>query len=164
MIRPASSLSLSRVCTLAAACLSLAYSSDSSLTSPETRHHLVDSLTKAHVLDPQRVLVHLSQTCNLLIGGKSYSVLDVRELVTGASFAHGVNQIIILKEPAYVEQSFKYLDQRPLFCSGNQLYVLGNLKVNHVDPGGNVLVFQSPTEQPTYRTVDTNSLPKSVIQ
>ena len=73
-------------------------------------------------------------------------------------------KIVILNEKLSVEQAFSYLAQRPLFCSGNELHTLGSLKVNQVDPGGNVLVFDSAKDQPRYKTVDDNALGSSGLQ
>lgn len=114
---------------------------DSGLMTSAERQHLVQILLKAHVLEQGRVLVHLIHTCNLTIQGAPYAVLDTRELIPGASFAHGYNQIVLLDKALRVQQAFQYYDERPLFCSGNELYVFGELSVNQVGPGGDVLVF-----------------------
>src|SRR4051812_43072103 len=45
-----------------------------------TREALYEKLLKAHVPDPDRVLVHYSHTCDLVIGGGVFPVVDVREL------------------------------------------------------------------------------------
>ena len=137
------------------------WGADIGLMSSADRQRMAGILKQAQVLQAGRVLVHLSQTCNLIIKDITYPVLDVRELVPGASFAHGINQIVILNEKLQVEQAFKYVAQLPLYCVGNRLHTLGVLKVNQVDPGGNVLVFESAREQPLYETVDDNATAKA---
>ena len=137
---------------------------DSGLMTSTERQGLIQLLLKARVLRQGRVLVHLSQTCNLIIQGASYTILDARELIPGASFAHGYNQVVVLDESLRLQQAFQYIDQRPLFCSRNELYVSGELAVNGVDPGGNVLVFKRPKEPPTYRTVSFNTIRNAPVQ
>lgn len=154
-------MSLPLVAVLLAALCGVA---DEGFTSAADRQHLAAVLLRAGVLEKGRVLVHLSHTCNLRIGGDVYPVVDVRELVPGASFAHGLNQIVILDRRLNVEQSFEYVDHRPLFCSGNELYVFGQLEVNQMDPGGNVLIFADPKKPPACKTVDFNKLRSVPIQ
>ncbi len=137
---------------------------DPGLMTSAERQHLVQILLKAHVLRQGRVLVHISQTCNLRIKGASYPVLDVQGLIPGASFAHGFNQVVILDKTLRVEQSFQYIRERPLFCLANELYVFGELAVNQVGTGGNVLVFETAQDQPTYRTVDSNTIRNPPVQ
>jgi hypothetical protein len=126
----------------------------------DDRQKLVQALLSAKVIDAERVLVHISHTCDLHIDGSTYPVLDVRELVKNASVPRGYNQIVILTSSFSVRQALRYTTERPLFCDGNKLYVFGTLMVRNEAPGGNVLVFSSNAEKFVAKNVDWLSLPR----
>lgn len=70
----------------------------STLTTPEaspalSRERLFQALLADNVLDPDRQLVHMSHACSLRVDDQSLPVVDVQELVKGASAPRGVNRI-----------------------------------------------------------------------
>jgi hypothetical protein len=128
------------------------------------RRNLIAALRKAREITAGDIIVHVSHTCNLLIGKDSYPVVDVRQLIPEASSPHGLNRVVILDRLLHIQQTFRYIDQRPLFCSQNKLYLTRALSVNQVGFGGNVLIFSTAEGQPDYQTIDLNDAPSNVNQ
>lgn len=93
------------------------------------------------VADPDRSLVHLSHTCNLIIDQQTYTVIDMRELVKGAMVPRGVNQIIVLNPEQQLVQRIEYGQSRPLFCENNTLYLYDDITLDGSIEEGNVLTF-----------------------
>src|SRR5690606_28855334 len=62
----------------------------------EDQAYLAQLVRQSEIADSERSLVHVSHTCTLTIDQKTYAVVDMRELVKGATTARGVNQIILL--------------------------------------------------------------------
>jgi hypothetical protein len=122
------------------------------------RRNLIAALRKAREITAGDIIVHVSHTCNLLIGKDSYPVVDVRQLIPGASSPHGLNRVVIFDRLLHVQQDFLYEDARPLFCSQNKLYLTISLSVNQIGDGGNVLIFSTTKEQPDYQTIDPNDI------
>jgi len=106
-----------------------------------SKHAVLDALMKAEVTDSERQLVHLSHTCTLMLEGQRFPVIDVREIVPGVPSPRGVNAIVILDERLHVKRAINYVDQRPLYCAGNQLMLYGMLAVDNVGAQGNILTF-----------------------
>ena len=91
------------------------------------RDNLEKIIAENGVLDPERALIHFSHTCNLVIQGQQYPVIDVRELVKVAVQPRGFNQIVVLNPGYQMVQSVEYAQERPLFCLGNKLYLYDKL-------------------------------------
>lgn len=106
-----------------------------------TRQEWIDALRKEKVLDPARLLVHLSHTCDLDVDGAPLHVLDVRELVPGTMLPRGVNQMVVLDDKNHVRQTIGYTDGRPLYCEKNELYLYAPVAIANSGPEGDVLVF-----------------------
>lgn len=125
----------------------------------QDRQTLFNALVAAHVLDPDRQLVHLSHVCTLKIDGASFPVADVHELVPGAMVPRGVNRIIVLDAKLAPVRSIEYTTERPLFCKDRRLFVFGDLAVDGLDPGGDVLVFSDNGRSVKVEQMDFNELP-----
>jgi hypothetical protein len=106
-----------------------------------TRQQIYEALRAERILNPDRMLVHYSHTCNLDIEGKLYPVVDLQELVKGGVSPRGVNRIVVLSPTLAFVKEFDYTRQRPLFCQQNRLYVYGDLTLKNTLPEGNVLSF-----------------------
>jgi hypothetical protein len=124
-----------------------------------SRQELVTALKKADVFDPDRLIVHLSHVCNLEIGGQSYPVIDLRELVRGEVTPRGVNSILILGPRLKLAQRLDYAAERPEFCVGNRLYVWGDLWVETLGTQGNELTFDEQGHLGGLRHVEANDVP-----
>lgn len=122
------------------------------------RENLEKILAENGVLDPERTLVHFSHTCNLVIQGKQYPVVDVRELVKGAMQPRGFNQIVVLNPGYQMVQTIEYAQERPLFCLGNKLYLYGSLRPSGSSAEGNVLEFSDGGYQMNVLSEDMNEL------
>lgn len=117
---------------------------------------LKKQLGHAGLLNPDRLLAHLSHVCDLTIAGKRYSVVDLRELVKGANTPRGVNQILILDAHLNSVQKIEYGNSRPLFCKGNQLFLYGDLTLNDFANPGNRLTFAADGEIENVDWVEAN--------
>ena len=58
--------------------------------------YLVQLVRESEIANNERSLVHVSHTCTLQINGEAFAVVDMRELVKGATTARGINQILLL--------------------------------------------------------------------
>ena len=123
------------------------------------RGRLVQALRAAGELDPARALVHLSHVCDVQLDGRRLPVLDVRELVRGASTPRGVNRIVLLSPALRPLQRIEYGSQRPLLCIGPRLYLFGSLSPGLGQPEGNVLLFSAGGRQVGTEQVDVNDWP-----
>jgi hypothetical protein len=121
--------------------------------------NLVDVLLKAKVIQPDLVLVHASQTCDLLADGLALHVVDVRQIGKTAGSPRGFNHIAVFDPSWRLVQDIGYVDQRPLFCKGNELVLFGDLAIRNEMPEGNVLAFHDKGASVTVRSLDYNSLP-----
>lgn len=117
-------------------------------------------LREAKVLSKDRRLVHLSHTCNLVIGGRNYPILDIRELVPGAVVPRGYNRIAMLNEGGKVLAVIEYGNARPLFCKADSLFLFGDIAVGNVGPEGNVLTFSADGSVISVGYVDPNHYPE----
>lgn len=132
-------------------------------TAPPSARRLVDrraiaaALTRAGVLDDERQVVHLSHVCDLRLGKRHLPVVDLRELVPGASTARGVNRIIVLNDQLVPVRTLEYATERPLFCRGAQLFVYGDLSVGSDE--GNVLEFADGGRTVRVTRMEVNHLP-----
>jgi hypothetical protein len=121
---------------------------------------LTKTLLEAKVIDADRVLAHCSHTCDLQFAGDPYHVLDVRELVKNVSVPRGVNQIVILDPAWKVAKTIPYVDERPLFCRGDQIVIFGQMRIpESVGGPGNAIVFRGPDLDVEFRNVDWVKLP-----
>ena len=102
---------------------------------------LAELLKQSEVADKRRSLVHVSHTCTITIGDEDFAVVDMRELIKGATTARGVNQIILLNSENQLVNQIEYGNSRPLFCEGNKLYLHGDVIPDGQTEAGNVLVF-----------------------
>lgn len=125
----------------------------------DDRARIVEALRQSGELDPHRGLAHVSHTCDLLIAGRRYPVVDLRELVRGASTPRGVNRVVVLSPDLVVVQRIAYTQQRPLFCQGSRLYLWGSLMLNELSPEGNVLDFSDGGRRVGVENVDVNDWP-----
>ena len=116
------------------------------------------ALLKAGTLHRDRQLVHLSHVCDIEMKGKHLPIVDLRELVPGASSARGVNRIILLNDKLAPVKTIDYTTQRPLFCSGQRLFVFGDLSVG-AGPEGNVLEFIDDGRTVRAYQIEVNKLP-----
>ena len=119
------------------------------------------ALLKSGTLQKDRQLVHLSHVCNLEINGRQFPVVDVMELVPGATTPRGVNRIIVLTDKLVPVQTIDYTTQRPLFCQKQRLFVFGDLMIGGVLPEGNILSFSDDGRAVDVQQVDVNELPIS---
>ncbi|HXP59728.1 MAG TPA: hypothetical protein VN829_04505, partial [Dongiaceae bacterium] len=90
---------------------------------PADRAALRNALRTSGVLEKGRQLVHLSQIGNLEVEGQSFPVVDIMELVPGASTPRGINRIVVLDAALAPVQQIEYTTERPLFCKGNRLFL-----------------------------------------
>ena len=101
--------------------------------------------------------MHLSHSCNLVIDNQIYAVIDIRELVKGATTARGINQIILLNSEHQLVNRIEYGQARPLFCENNKLYLYDTLIVDGQAEEGNVLQFTDAGFAVTVTTEDLNT-------
>ena len=112
----------------------------------------------AGVRDPNRRVVHLSHVCSLLVESTVYPVVDLQELVKGATTPRGVNSILIFDANGKLRRRLEYTNERPLFCAGPKLYVWGDLRVEGVLGEGNELELSEGGQRLSLRQVDVNGL------
>ena len=122
------------------------------------QENLVKLIQSSKINDKDRMLVHLSHTCDLHIDGKSFRVLDMRELVKGAQSPRGVNQIILLNPAHQLVNRIEYGSARPLFCKDDRLYLYDDLIPDGQSESGNVLKFSDQGFTVTPAHEDLNSL------
>lgn len=132
--------------------------SKSSVDAQRRLESLRRELQTTGILDKDRKLIHLSFVGNLKVDGQTFAVLDIMELVPGASTPRGVNRIIILDPSLVAAQQIEYTTERPLFCQGSRLFVWGDLTIGGVLPEGNVLTFTDHGHRVSVSKVDFNSL------
>lgn len=116
-------------------------------------------LRQADVLSPDRRLIHLSHSCDLVIEGRAYPVLDLRELVQGAVVPRGYNRLAVLTGKGEVLAVIEYGNARPLFCRGASLFLFGDIAVGNLGPEGNVLTFGADGSVADVGQVDPNAYP-----
>lgn len=122
------------------------------------QENIVHLIQNNQINDKDRLLVHLSHTCNLHIDGKAYAILDMRELVKGAQSPRGVNQIILLNPAHQLVNRIEYGSARPLFCKEDRLYLYDDLTPDGQSESGNVLKFSDEGFTVTPAHEDLNSL------
>lgn len=125
---------------------------------------LLGSLLSHGVLKDGRRLVHLSHTCNLVVEGASLPVVDLREMVKGASAPRGFSRVVVLDAGLRPLHAIEYGAARPLFCQGNRLFLHGDVSVDVVTPEGNVLVFEDSGTTVTTEVIDANDLPAPKVE
>jgi hypothetical protein len=118
---------------------------------------LINLVRETEIADKDRSLVHLSHSCNMVIDNQIYAVLDMRELVKGATTARGINQIILLNSEHQLVNRIEYGQARPLFCENNKLYLYDTLIVNGQAEEGNVLQFTDAGFAVTVTNEDLNT-------
>lgn len=118
---------------------------------------LINLVRGAEITDKERSLVHLSHSCNLVIDNQIYTVIDMRELVKGATTARGINQIILLNSEHQLVNRIEYGQARPLFCESNKLYLYDTLIVDGQAKEGNVLHFTDAGFAVTVTTENLNT-------
>jgi hypothetical protein len=124
-----------------------------------TRQQIYESLLAGKALNSDRMLVHMSETCALKVDGESYPVIDIQELVKGATTPRGVNHIVVLNPALRVVRTIEYTRERPLFCQDNRLYVWGDLMIENREPAGNVLTFSNHARNVSLSHVEANDVP-----
>lgn len=116
------------------------------------RGMLGQMVVAANATSPDRTPVHLSNPCSLKIGGASYPVADLLEVVK-APAGRTVNSILVFSPSRALLHKIEYTSERPLSCLENRLYVAGDLRINE-GTGGNELTFGPGGAQITQRHVD----------
>lgn len=124
-----------------------------------TRDLLYKALLAGDILNPDRELVHMSETCTLQLSGKLFSVIDIQELVKGASTPRGVNRVVVLDSALKPVRTIAYATQRPLFCLDNKLFVYGDVTLDNSGAEGNVLTFANGARDVTLSHVEANDYP-----
>ena len=120
------------------------------------------ALLLARILHPDRLLVHLSHTCSLRIDRHFYPVVDIQELVRGATTPRGVHRIIILNilNPSLKPMhTIAYTTERPLFCHAHHLYIWGDVMIEGQMSEGNVLTLTHHGHAITVRHAEANDVP-----
>jgi len=117
---------------------------------------LIKKLTETNTINSNRLLVHLSHVCTLSINDQQLPVIDIRELVKGASVPRGVNQILILNSNLELINQIEYYNHRPLFCKSEKLYIYGDLSIDGLASEGNVISFDANGMVTDLQAVDTN--------
>lgn len=147
------------------------YSASSGLgeqpSEPKTcRQRIFQALTVNHIIESSRILVHYSHTCDLSIDRETYPVVDVRELVKNAKEPRGVNRIVVFTSEWRRVQTIDYVNERPLFCLDNTLYVYGEIRIAAIGTynAGNVIVFRDHARKISLKNVDWVSLPVLGVQ
>lgn len=123
------------------------------------RRLLVQAVREAQAINPDRLVVHLSHTCSLELGGRFFPVVELKELVPGAMVPRGVNTILVLSPELAVLQQIDFATERPLFCVANRLYVWGDLWIDALSAEGNELSFDEQGMLVSARHVEANEVP-----
>jgi hypothetical protein len=123
------------------------------------QRRLVAALRASGELHADRALAHASHTCDLIIDGQRYPVVDVRELVRGVATPRGVNRIVVLSPSLHAVRRIEYVQERPLLCQANRLYLFGAVSIDGRGPEGNVLVFADRGQRVGVETVEVNDWP-----
>jgi hypothetical protein len=121
------------------------------------RARILSALKASGALHPPNVIAHLSHVGSVIVDGRPFPVVDVRELVRSVSSPRGWNQIIVLDEDLKLVKAFNYDDQRPLFCRDNELVLWGSLNLPgtvNANEAGNVLSFSNAGKTISARNVD----------
>jgi hypothetical protein len=116
------------------------------------RGMLGQMVVSASANSPDRTVIHLSNTCNLKIGGAAYPVADLVEAVKGTP-GRTVNSVLVFSPSRALLHRIEYTSERPLSCQENLLYVAGDLRINGGE-GGNELAFGPGGAQISQRHVD----------
>ena len=117
------------------------------------------TLIEDGILSKDRQTIHVSRVGYLEIDGGRFAVIDVMELVPGATTPRGFNRIVVLDSSQIPVQQIEYTTERPLYCEGNQLVIFGDLAVDNHLPEGNVLTFTDGGRKVLVSHVDMNNLP-----
>lgn len=115
--------------------------SQTAARSLDDQAYLVQLMRESEIADNERSLVHVSHTCTLTIDHQTYAVVDLRELVKGATTPRGVNHIIVLNSENQMVNRVEYGNARPLFCYDNRLHLHGEVIPDGETEEGNVLIF-----------------------
>lgn len=124
-------------------CASLTGTKPSNINSIIDKSFLMKVLIDSRITDENRLVSHLSHTCDLMIGNDRLHVVDLRELVQGVQSPRGFNRILILNDNLIILNSIEYFNHRPLFCRKNNLYIYGDLPIEGIVEEGNVIGFDS---------------------
>jgi hypothetical protein len=124
-----------------------------------SQSRLVEALLQAKVIQSDLVLVHASHTCDLLADGVPLRVVDARLIGKTAGSPRGFNHIAVFGPDWRLVQDIQYVNQRPLFCKGNQLVLFGDIAIRNEMPEGNVLEFDDKGATVVVKSLDYNSLP-----
>lgn len=127
------------------------------------RKTIYNALVEQVLLDRSRTLVHMVHICNLVINNQHYPVIDIIEHVKGAQVPRAVSHILIL-DSALKSTKKIYHDgsSRPLYCKDNQLFLLGYLAIDSLEPEGNVLSFSDAGKEVTASEMETNDFPAQI--
>lgn len=117
---------------------------------------LLKKLVENKTIDSQRFLAHLSHVCTLSVNNQQLPVIDIRELVKGASSARGINRILILNSTLKTLNQIEYYNYRPLFCKGEKLYLYGDLSIDGMSNEGNIISFDANGTVTDIQSLDSN--------
>jgi len=81
------------------------------------------------ILDKATEVSHLSYVGSCDVAGTNLYVFDLRQTIAGMSAPRGMNYVVVIREDGSLHSKVRYIDQRPLRCSGNQVALFGNLDV-----------------------------------
>ena len=102
---------------------------------------IYNALLSQKVIDLDRQLVHLSYVCSITMDEKKYPVIDLQENTKSSTTPRGINRIVVLDNKLTLVKKFEYTRERPLFCSGNKLFVFGAIEIEGVPGTGNAILF-----------------------
>jgi hypothetical protein len=98
------------------------------------------SLVRQSIIDPARVLVHLSHVCDVRVAaGPSRHVVEVRELVPGGPSPRGVNQLVLLDGRLRVLDHIELTTAHAMYCDAGQVVLDLPVESVGLSQSGNVL-------------------------
>jgi hypothetical protein len=127
------------------------------------RQALLVALGAHHVFTPPRLVVHVSHVCNVVIGAAVFPVVDLQELVKGATVPRGVNAILVLDSDLHLVRRIDYTTERPLFCRDDRLYVWGDLAIEGVAGKGNEIALGPRGEIMKLTHIEANDVPAPTV-
>ena len=127
------------------------------------RQALLEALRAEQVFAAARRVAHVAHVCSLAIGGATYPVVDLQELVKGAVVPRGVNAILVLNSDLHLLRRIEYTTERPLFCRDDRLYVWGDLAIDGVRGEGNEITFGPQADVTKLVKVEANDVPAPIV-
>lgn len=110
------------------------------------------------VADAARTLAHLSHTCEASSGGRTYHVVEIRELVKGGPSPRGVNQLVVLDRRQRVTARLELGAARPYHCAGNAVVLNQPVDIPESGSTANVLRLNSAGRMASFETMEVSDL------